>query len=209
MVLIGQYDSPFVRRVAIAMLIYGIPYEHRRWSTFRDADALAEFNPLRRVPTLILADGEVLVESSAILDHLDQLAGAESALVPVTGDARRGVLRVCAIATGACDKMVGLVYELMLHDTISPVWVKRCETQVGAALDVLDAELLRRATDFWFGGRITHADIAVACVIRFVREALGGTFEIGRWPNLIHHAEMCEALDPFKATVQVFIPPTR
>ncbi len=68
MILIGQYDSPFVRRVAIAMRLYGLAYEHRTWSTFGDAEKLAAFNPLRRVPTLVLDDGEVLIESFAILD---------------------------------------------------------------------------------------------------------------------------------------------
>ena len=47
MFLIGQYDSPFVRRVAIAMRLYGIGFEHRPWSTFGDADKIAPFNPLR------------------------------------------------------------------------------------------------------------------------------------------------------------------
>ena len=40
MFLIGQYDSPFVRRVAIAMRLYGIAFEHRPWSTFGDADKI-------------------------------------------------------------------------------------------------------------------------------------------------------------------------
>ena len=71
MILIGQYDSPFVRRVAIAMRLYGIAFEHRPWSTFGDADKIAPFNPLRRVPTLVLDDGEALIESAMILDYLD------------------------------------------------------------------------------------------------------------------------------------------
>jgi glutathione S-transferase len=68
MILIGQYDSPFVRRVAIALKLYDIAYEHRPWSTFGDADRIAPFNPLRRVPTLVLDNGESLIESAAILD---------------------------------------------------------------------------------------------------------------------------------------------
>jgi hypothetical protein len=75
MFLIGQYDSPFVRRVAIAMRLYGIAFEHRPWSTFGDADKIAPYNPLRRVPTLVLDDGEALIESAMILDHLDDLVG--------------------------------------------------------------------------------------------------------------------------------------
>ena len=76
-ILIGQYDSPFVRRVAIALTLYAMPFEHRSWSVFRDADRIAEYNPLRRVPTLVMPDGQVLVESTAILDSLDDLADDE------------------------------------------------------------------------------------------------------------------------------------
>src|SRR5438309_971659 len=66
MILIGQFDSPFVRRVALALRFYGLPFEHRPWSTFGDADKIAPFNPLRRVPTLLLDSGEALVESGAM-----------------------------------------------------------------------------------------------------------------------------------------------
>jgi glutathione S-transferase len=61
MFLIGQYDSPFVRRVAIAMRLYGIKFEHKPWSTFGDAEKIAPYNPLRRVPTLVLDSGEALL----------------------------------------------------------------------------------------------------------------------------------------------------
>ena len=81
MILIGQYDSPFVRRVAIALRLYGLAFEHRPWSTFGDADKIAAFNPLRRVPTLVLDDGEVLIESAAILDYLDELVGPAKAMI--------------------------------------------------------------------------------------------------------------------------------
>src|ERR1700760_1684712 len=77
MFLIGQYDSPFVRRVAIALKLYGLPFDHKPWSTFGDADQIAPFNPLRRVPTLVLDSGESLIDSTAILDYLDELVGPE------------------------------------------------------------------------------------------------------------------------------------
>jgi len=89
MILIGQYDSPFVRRVAIAMRLYGLPFEHRPWSTFGEGDKIAPFNPLRRVPTLVLDDGEALIESTAILDYLDELAGAQDAMIAENGLERR------------------------------------------------------------------------------------------------------------------------
>src|SRR5471032_742992 len=117
MILIGQYDSPFVRRVAIALRLYGLPFEHRPWSTFGDADRIAAFNPLRRVPTLVLDSGEVLIESGAILDHLDASVGPSRAMIADTGDSRRHALKVCALATGLADKAVSLTYERVLHQT--------------------------------------------------------------------------------------------
>ncbi|MFT5776854.1 glutathione S-transferase N-terminal domain-containing protein, partial [Hyphomonas sp.] len=71
MILVGMYDSPFVRRVGIALRLYGIAYEHRAWSVFGDAMKIMAYNPLVRVPTLVLDDGEALIDSAAILDALD------------------------------------------------------------------------------------------------------------------------------------------
>jgi len=207
MIMIGQYDSPFVRRVAVALQLYGMAYEHRPWSTFGEGDRIAAFNPLRRVPTLVLDDGEVLIESGAILDWLDEQAGEARALMPRSGVARRQALKLCALATGLGDKAVSLVYERVLHETTSPVWQARCETQIGAVLDVLERDRAGRTTTYWFGESIGHGDIAVACVLRFLFEAHPGLLDATRWPSLAVHAARCERLPAFQAVVQVFIPP--
>lgn len=73
MILIGQYDSPFVRRVGIALTLYDLPFEHRPWSVFGDAEKLRAINPLMRVPVLVLPDGPALTDSHMILDYLDNL----------------------------------------------------------------------------------------------------------------------------------------
>ena len=82
MILIGQYDSPFVRRVGIALTLYDLPFEHRPWSTFGEADRIRPYNPLARVPTLVLDDGDVLIESHLILDYIDSLVPAARAMAP-------------------------------------------------------------------------------------------------------------------------------
>jgi glutathione S-transferase len=203
MILIGQYDSPFVRRVAIALRIYGMDYEHRPWSVFRDAEALAQFNPLRRVPTLVCDDGTALVESSAILDWLDEQVGPERALIASSGLPRRDALRICALASGLADKAVSLVYERVIHDRATPVWVERCRAQVGGVLNVLETARDARSR-WWFGARLNHADIIVGCALRFVREALPEAFDHTRWPALAAHADACEALPDFQAVAQPF-----
>lgn len=207
MILIGQYDSPFVRRVAIAMRLYGIAYEHRPWSTFGDADRIAPFNPLRRVPTLVLNSGESLIESGAILDHLDELVGPSRAMMADAGEARRQALKVCALATGLADKAVSLVYERVLHQATSDQWIVRCRTQIADVLAALEASRAARTSPFWFGESIGHADIAAACALRFTREAHPGLFDDERWSALAAHAARCEDMAAFKAIVQPFIPP--
>ncbi|HSZ53320.1 MAG TPA: glutathione S-transferase family protein [Caulobacteraceae bacterium] len=209
MILIGQYDSPFVRRVAVGLRVYGMAYEHRPWSTFGDGDRISEFNPLRRVPTLVLDSGEVLIESFAILDHLDELAGPSRTLIPASGPERREALRVCALATGLCDKMVSLVYERVLHEAVSPTWVSRCETQIGQVLELLEGDRAGRASPYWFGDRLGHPDIAVTCALRFLSEAHPNLAQAGLRPALAAHAARCEALDAFADVVQPFIPPVR
>ena len=208
MFLIGQYDSPFVRRVAIALRLYGLPFEHRPWSTFGDADKIAPYNPLRRVPTLVLDGGEALIESTAILDYLDELVGPEKAMIAARGPERRQALKVCALATGLADKAVSLLYERVLRKDQSKLWVERCEAQIGGVLDVLERERAAVATPYWFGARIGHADIAVACVLRLTSEAHPGLFEPERYPALAAHAARCEALPPFCEIVQPLSPPS-
>jgi glutathione S-transferase len=203
-ILIGQFDSPFVRRVGIALRTYGLAFDHEPWSVWRDAEAIAEHNPLRRVPTLVLDDGSSLVDSVTILDALDEWADDAVRLAPRSGAERRECLRVTALATGLADKAVSLFYELMLHPDPSPKWVDRCTRQIGDVFDALERDRRPRESAWWFGDRMSHADVAVACVLRFAREALPGRFYHARRPALVAHGERCEALPVFREISQPF-----
>ena len=207
MFLIGQYDSPFVRRTAIALRLYGLPFEHKPWSTFGDAEKVAAYNPLRRVPTLVLDDGEALIESSAILDYLDELVGPERAMIARSGPERRKHLRITGLAPGLADKAVSLVYERVLRKEQLKLWVERCEAQIAGVLAVLEQERAAVPSPYWLGDRIGHADIAVACALRFTGEAHPHLFD-ARYPALKAHAARCEALPPFQEIVQPLAPPS-
>jgi glutathione S-transferase len=207
MILIGQYDSPFVRRVGIALTLYELPFEHRPWSTFGDADQIRPYNPLVRVPTLVLDDGSVLIESHAILDYLDGLVPAERALFPRTEPLRRAALKVAALATGLGDKSVSLFYEKRLHERASEIWMERCRGQISGVLTVLETDRAGRSSEYWFGARIGHADIAVAVVLRFLREVHPDLVQLSEYPALESHAHRLEALPAFQKIVQPFIPP--
>jgi glutathione S-transferase len=207
MMLIGQYDSPFVRRVGIALTLYGLAFEHRPWSVFGDVEKIQPYNPLIRVPTLVLDNGEVLIESHSILDYLDSLVPADRVMFPATEPARHQALAIAALATGLGEKAVSLFYEKRLHQTVSDVWVARCGSQIAATLAVLEADRAGRLGTYWFGERLGHADIAVAAVLRFLTEAHAGLVTLADYPALQAHAARLEALPVFQAVRQPFIPP--
>jgi glutathione S-transferase len=87
------------------------------------------------------------------------------------------------------------------------LWVERCQAQIGGVLDVLETERAGVATPWWFGTRIGHADIMVACALRFTSEAHPALFTAARYPALTAHAAQCEALPPFQEIVQKLDPP--
>ncbi len=205
MILIGQYDSPFVRRTAIPLALYGLNYEHRPWSVFSDADKIRPLNPLTRVPVLVLDDGEALIESYAILDHIDQLVPPETALIARTGAARRACLRVMALATGISDKAVGLFYVRVMHDAPSAVLIDRGRAQIADTMAVLEAEAPE--SGFWFGARISHADIAVTASLTHAAAAHPDLVRLADHPRLAALHARCEALAVFIRHSQPFIPP--
>ena len=207
MFLIGQYDSPFVRRVAIAATLYGIAFEHRPWSTFGDGDQIAPFNPLRRVPTLVLANNQVLIDSAYILDWLDEQAG-DKALINRSGPERQKAFYYIALTTGFSDKCVALYYEKVLHDVTSDIWLNRCQTQVAAVLQVLETIRAAAGTEWLMGDTMLHPDIALGCSIRHARDAHGDAIDWSPYPALLAHSARCEALPVFQAIQQVFTGPS-
>lgn len=208
MILIGMFDSPFVRRVAISMRLLDFPFEHRNWSVGKDQASIRQYNPLGRVPTLVLDDGETLVESSAILDYLDERVGAERALLPRSGADRRLALKLMAIATGAADKGVAQLYEGAFRpaDKRHEPWVERCRSQMNEGLAELDRYAATLNGSGWLiGANMTQADITVACASTFLHEAL--SLNAARYPSLMRQVARCEALPAFREIHLPFFTP--
>jgi glutathione S-transferase len=196
MILIGQYDSPFVRRVAISLRVLGFAYEHDTRSVFADFDAMRRVNPLGRIPSLVLDDCEVLIDSAAILDWLDQSAGPERALIPVAATERRQVLRRMALATGVIDKAGAAAYERLIRPAAYrwPEWIERCLTQATGALEALAAE------QWPASARLDQAEITAACMLRYLQIAVPDVLPAKRYPSLDALSARCEARPEFSAT---------
>jgi glutathione S-transferase len=206
MILIGMYDSPFTRRVAITLALLGYRFEHRDWSVGADFDRIREYSPLGRVPVLVLEDGGVLTESAAILDWLEHGPGGDR-LLPAGGADRREAMRLIGLASGAADRCVAGVLERIFHPPghRSEALLARGRIQVEGALAALDAACAARAGRWLAGEAMDLADITVACYATYAAQAL--PTELSQWPALAAHVARCEALDVFAAHYAPFFTP--
>lgn len=196
--LIGYMDSPFVRRVAVSAQFLGVPYQHEELSIFRDFEKFREINPLVKVPTVVTDGGQVLVESTLIIQYLERLAGRS--LLPDDPDELAKTLRLTGIALVAGEKVAQLIYEYRQrpeekrHDP----WVERLRKQLKGAVDTLEDAVGNGES--WLGGEtVMQADISVAIAMRFVQHVELARLPEDRYPGLTRFSVRAEALPEFVA----------
>jgi len=200
MKLIGMLDSPYVRRVAISAKRLGIPLEHRSVSVFRHFEQFQQINPVVKAPTLVLDDGEVLIDSTLIIEYLEALAGPGKSLMPGDIDQRLRSLRLIGLALAACEKSVQLYYERNLRPAeiqFEP-WVERVEGQLAAAYSALERELEMQPlkTD----GTIAQDGITLAVAWSFTHLVVPDQVDVNRFPQISAFTEYAEGLEEFVST---------
>jgi glutathione S-transferase len=200
MKLIGMLDSPYVRRVAISAKRLDIPLEHESVSVFRHFELFQLINPVVKAPTLVLDDGEVLIDSTLIIDYLETLAGPNNSLMPGDPGQRLRALRLIGLALAACEKSVQLYYERNLrpaHIQFEP-WVERVEGQLAAAYSALERELEKQPlkTD----GSIDQDGITLAVAWSFTNLVVPDQVEAARFPLISTFTDYAEGLEEFVGT---------
>ncbi|HEX4861486.1 MAG TPA: glutathione S-transferase [Rhizomicrobium sp.] len=197
MILVGQYDSPYARRVAISLRVLGIAYEHDTRSVFGDFASMLKTNPLGRIPSLVLDDSTVLIDSAAILDWIDESVGPARALLPPSGTARREALQRIALASGAVDKIGGGAnYERLIRPERYrwPEWIERTTTQGLGAVAAM--ERLAWPAD----APLDQAQITTGCALDYIRVTAPDLMPDGRYPNLDALWRRLAARPEFQAT---------
>jgi glutathione S-transferase len=200
MQLIGMMDSPYVRRVAVSMALLGVAFEHRSVSVFRHFDQFREINPVVKAPTFIDDDGTQIIDSTLILDYVDQRVEPSERLMPQDLTERRRALHLIGFALAACEKTMQIVYEQNLRplEKQHAPWLERVRTQLDAAYDTLEKDVAGVGAGQWLcGERLTQADITVAVVWRFTQHMLPRAVEPSRYPALAALSARAEALPAF------------
>jgi glutathione S-transferase len=206
--LVGMFDSPYVRRVAVSLEQLQVPFENLPWSVGRDQEKLRTINPLGRVPVLLLPSGEALIESAIILDYLDEQAGPERRLLPAAGAPRRAVQDWLALITGTLDKGIQIAYERIFKpaEKQHEPWLQRCREQTKGGLLELDRRCAERGDAAWLCGEaISQADISLACFVTYLRDSVQVNLD---WsPALRDRVARLESLPVFAKYYLPFDPP--
>jgi len=201
MILVGRNVSPFVRRTAVVLRLLGVAYEQRMLSTADDLADITKSNPVGRVPALELDDGEVLVDSGAIIDHLIEAHDTGRSLLPASGAGRRAVLRTTAIAHGVMEKGVSSSYERNRRpaDKVFQGWVERVDGQAETGLKALE-EQAAAAGGWLHGSAPTLADITIVCAYDFIGAGVPYLLERNSLPALAALSSTANSMAAFKET---------
>lgn len=196
--LVGRTVSPYTRRVAIALKLWGLPYENEP-VPLADQERLRTYNPLGRIPALVLEDGESLIDSQAILDCLAERVGPDQGLLPLSGEARRRVLQANALICGAIEKAVAGYYETAqkAEGKRDEAYRARMVEQARSGLAALEA----RCGEPWLCGEgPSIADVTVATGFDFIAWAYGDGFQLDDYPRLRGIADAVRALPAYAET---------
>ncbi len=196
--LIGMLDSPYVRRVAISLEVLGVPFEHSAVSVFTDFDEFQSINPVVKAPTLIFDDGEVMMDSSLILQYVDRAYSRNEALWSSTPEALQNEFRIVSLALAVCDKCVQILYERNLRPKEAQYepWMERVTGQVVAALAGLEQEI--QNGKILHDGELNQAMISTTVAWTFIQSMLENLVPSSGYPGLGELSERIEKLPAFR-----------
>jgi glutathione S-transferase len=196
MQLIGMLDSPYVRRVAISLHTMGLPFEHKSVSVFSTFEQFKSINPVVKAPSLVCDNGEVLMDSSLILEYAEAQVSPERSLMPASLPEKQHALRLIGLALAACEKSVQIVYERNLRpqEKQHQPWLDRIQGQLIAAYSSLESEL--RTTPLKAG--TTQASITSAVAWQFTQMMLPEIVKAQDFPRLQALSLASEALPQFQ-----------
>lgn len=200
MQLIGYLDSPFVRRVAISLEFLGLNYQHRELSIFRDFDEFRAINPLVKVPTLVLDNGQVLVDSTLIIDYFEKYLAGKSLMPRDTSDYQMATRQI-GTALVAMEKLASLVYETAHRpaDRQYQPWIERLRTQLAGAIVLMESYVSNSQGNWLLGDEIGQADITTAVAWRFSQHIQASLIQPEDYPALSEYSRRAESLPEFLA----------
>ncbi|MGA7178067.1 MAG: glutathione S-transferase [Thiobacillaceae bacterium] len=201
MKLISSPTTPFGRKVRIVLLEKRIPFELELDVPWSADTKVGQFNPLGKVPILVLKDGETLYDSRVIVEYLEHVSPVGH-LLPQEAESRIAVRKIEALADGMTDAAALIFLEdKRPEDQRSKEWIARQETKIFRALEELSEELGEHV--YFVDGKFSLADIAAGCALGYLDFRFSHIDWRSAHPNLARFATKMAERKSFQETVPV------
>ena len=194
--LISATPSPYARKVRIALMEKGIPFELITDVPWDSTTSTPKFNPLEKLPILICDDGSTVYESRFILEYLE-LKHPLPAMLPLDVDGILAAKRFEVLCDGICDALVLMFFERMRAPAAqSAEWMARQKRKVDGGLGELSRLLGNRR--YAVGDAFGLGDIAAATVVGYITVRWPELNWREPYPNLAAHSDLMEARASFQ-----------
>jgi glutathione S-transferase len=199
MKLIGTPTSPYTRKARVVLAEKRIEYEFIVDPPFDAGTEVPAYNPLGKVPVLVLDDDTTIFDSRVIAEYLDN-ASPVTKLIPEDTRRRIQARRWEALADGCTDAVVAIVLERRRPGEYQyGEWITRQQAKVERALQAMSGDLADRA---WCGGgSFNLADVAVGCCLGFLDLRLPDVAWRDAYPNLAKLADKLARRASFRDSV--------
>ncbi|WP_194724565.1 glutathione S-transferase C-terminal domain-containing protein [Noviherbaspirillum malthae] len=200
MKLIGSTASPYVRKVRVVMAEKKLDYELILENVWAPETKIMQFNPLGKVPCLVMEDGGAMFDSRVIVEYLDTLTPV-CKLIPPNSRERAEVKCWEALADGVLDAAVAVRLERTQRPEAqqSEEWIKRQMDKVHAGLKAMGAGL--KDTPFCTGTHYSLADVAVGCALGWLSFRFPEIDWRGEYPNLAKLFDKLSERQSFKDSI--------
>lgn len=185
MKLIGSLASPYVRKVRVVMAEKKLDYQLVLDNVWAQDTTVAQFNPLGKVPCLLMEAGEPMFDSRVIVEYLDTLSPVGK-LIPQQGRERAEVKTWEALADGLLDAAVLVrlenTWDGRTDEQRCPAWVERQMGKIHKSLKVMSQGLAEKP--FCSGIHLSLSDIAVGCALAWLEYRFPQLQWRADYPNL-------------------------
>jgi glutathione S-transferase len=197
MKLVGTKPSPYVRKVRVILAERNLPFEFVEESAWSADTAVTRYNPLTKVPALVIDGGESIYDSAVIAEYLDAISG--SALLPAGAAERALVRRDEALGDGIADAGITVRLERGREAARQDAaWIARHMDKVNSGVAAVARTL--DAKQYLGGSQPNLGDIACACALFWVEFRMPELRWRDAHPNLKGWAERMESRPSFQST---------
>ncbi|MYM40451.1 glutathione S-transferase N-terminal domain-containing protein [Duganella qianjiadongensis] len=200
MKLIGSLASPYVRKVRVVLAEKKLDYQFVLENVWAADTTIDQLNPLGKVPSLIMEDGDVLIDSRVMVEYLDTLTPV-CKLLPPNGRERADIKCWEALADGVLDAAILVRLERTQRppELQSEQWIERQMRKVHKGLEVVAARL--GESPYCAGIHYSLADVAVGCMLGWLSFRFPEIDWRGSHPNLARLYDKLSERQSFKDTI--------